>query len=73
MITTVGLLDPPLGNMRLQVVRLFSSLLHTQDTRVQREIILNSTCSVMMVRTMTSFINVSTMYSYYINMSTFKQ
>ena len=52
MITTVGMLDPPLGNMRLQVVRLFSSLLHTQDTRVQREIILNSTCSVMMVRTM---------------------
>lgn len=70
MITTVGLLDPPLGNMRLQVVRLFSSLLHTQDTRVQREIILSSTCSVMMVRTMTSFINVCTMYSYYI--STFK-
>ena len=58
MITTVGLLDPPLGNMRLQVVRLFSSLLHTQDTRVQREIILSSTCSVMMVRTTTSFINV---------------
>ena len=72
MITTVGLLDPPLGNMRLQVVRLFSSLLHTQDTRVQREIILSSTCSVMMVRTMTSFINVCTMYSYYINISTFK-
>ena len=50
MSTTFGLLDPPLGNMRLQVVRLFSALLHTHDSRIQKEIIINSTCTVLIVR-----------------------
>ena len=48
---TVGVLDPPLGNMRLQVVRLFSALLHSHDTRIQKEIILNSTLTVLLVST----------------------
>ncbi|XP_019861189.1 PREDICTED: serine/threonine-protein phosphatase 6 regulatory subunit 3-like [Amphimedon queenslandica] len=48
MVTTVGVLDPPLGNMRLQVVRLFSALLYSHDTRIQKEIILNSTLTVLL-------------------------
>ena len=50
MVTTVGTLDPPLGNTRLQVVKLFSSLLHCNESRISAEIARLKTFSVLMVR-----------------------
>lgn len=38
--TTVGVLDPPLGNMRLQVVKLASALLARNSPAVAREIVM---------------------------------
>ena len=49
MLTTVGLLQPPLGNMRLQVVRLYSALLHTHNIHVQQKIISNGTFNILLV------------------------
>ncbi|CAH1990070.1 unnamed protein product [Acanthoscelides obtectus] len=37
-LTTVGLLDPPLGNTRLQVTRLFAALVTTENEEVLKEI-----------------------------------
>lgn len=37
--TTVGLLDPPLGNMRLQVVKLFAALLIRNSPAIAREVV----------------------------------
>lgn len=37
--TSVGVLDPPLGNTRLQVVRLFSALLMCNDATIAKEVI----------------------------------
>jgi len=49
MVMTVGTLDPPLGNTRLQVVRLFSALLQCNETRISREIARLKTFCVLMV------------------------
>lgn len=37
--TTVGILDPPLGNTRLQVVRLMSAVLQCSSTSIANEVI----------------------------------
>ena len=37
--TTVGILDPPLGNMRLQVVKLVSALLVRNSPAIAQEVI----------------------------------
>ena len=39
MLTTFGTLDPPLGNTRLQVVRLFSALLMCNDPIIAQEVV----------------------------------
>ena len=49
MLFTVGRLDPPLGNVRLRVVQLFSTLLQSQNVKVHREIIHHRTCAVLLV------------------------
>ena len=38
--TTVGVLDPPLGNMRLQVVKLASALLARNSPAIANEIVM---------------------------------
>ena len=50
MLTTVGVLDPPLGNTRLQVVKLFCALLQCNDSTANREIAALKTFSTLMVR-----------------------
>ena len=49
MLTTAGSLNPPLGFMRLQVVKLFSAFLHTGDSCVHRQIIVLKTLDVLLV------------------------
>ena len=49
--TSAGLLDPPLGNTRLQVVKLFCSLLQCCDHRVNRRVAELNTFSILMVGT----------------------
>lgn len=49
MLTTVGSLDPPLGNTRLQVVKLFCALLQCNDARVNRQVADLRTFSTLMV------------------------
>jgi hypothetical protein len=46
--TSAGLLDPPLGNTRLQVVKLFCSLLQCCDHRVNRRVAELNTFSILM-------------------------
>eukprot|EP00731_Ephydatia_muelleri_P029817 Em0021g340a len=48
MLTTMGTLIPPLGNTRLQVIRLFAALLQCNDTSVVKEIIRLNTLSVLL-------------------------
>ncbi|KAL1518299.1 hypothetical protein ABEB36_001941 [Hypothenemus hampei] len=47
-LTTVGLLEPPVGNTRLQVVRLLSVLLGCESRRVQEELTQLGTFSVLL-------------------------
>ena len=49
MVTTVGCLDPPLGNTRLQVVKLFCALLQRNDAQVNRQVAELHTFSILMV------------------------
>jgi serine/threonine-protein phosphatase 6 regulatory subunit 3 len=48
--TTVGTLDPPLGNTRLQVAKLFAALLATNSADVNKEIASLGTTEVLLVR-----------------------
>ena len=56
MLTTVGCLDPPLGNTRLHVVKLFCALLQCNDARVNRQVAELKTFSTLMVYTMYMYI-----------------
>ena len=49
MLTTVGVLDPPLGNTRLQVVKLFCALVQCNDAKTNREFATLKTFSTLMV------------------------
>ena len=49
MLTTVGQLDPPLGNTRLQIVRLFSALLQCPSELVAQEFIKLRSFNTLMV------------------------
>ena len=51
--TTWGILDPPLGNTRLHVVKLLASSLSTNNTALQDEIIELGALNTMLVRTNT--------------------
>ncbi|XP_056633810.1 serine/threonine-protein phosphatase 6 regulatory subunit 3 isoform X1 [Diorhabda sublineata] len=46
--TTVGILDPPLGNIRLQVTKLFSALISTNNQELLKEIEMNETLSLLL-------------------------
>lgn len=48
--TTVGTLDPPLGNTRLQVARLISALVATNNPAVNQELANLGTLEVLLVR-----------------------
>lgn len=47
-LTTVGTLDPPLGNIRLQVTKLFSALISTNDQELLKEIETTETLSLLL-------------------------
>lgn len=49
--TTWGVLDPPVGNTRLNVIRLISSLLQTNTSSVNQELIELNSIGVILVRT----------------------
>lgn len=49
--TTWGVLDPPVGNTRLNVIRLISSLLQTNMSSVNQELIELNSIGVILVRT----------------------
>lgn len=49
--TTWGVLDPPVGNTRLNVIRLISSLLQTNTSSVNQELIELNSIEVILVRT----------------------
>lgn len=51
MYTTAGPLDPPLGNTRLQVVRLFAAILQCGNDSIFDEVIRLSTFSTLIVST----------------------
>jgi serine/threonine-protein phosphatase 6 regulatory subunit 3 len=48
--TTVGTLDPPLGNTRLQVAKLFAALVATNNADVNNELANLGTTEVLLVR-----------------------
>ena len=48
--TTAGTLDPPLGNTRLQVAKLFAALLATNSADVNKEFAHLDTIEVLLVR-----------------------
>lgn len=48
--TTWGVLDPPVGNTRLNVIRLISSLLQTNTSSVNQELIELNSIGVILVR-----------------------
>jgi serine/threonine-protein phosphatase 6 regulatory subunit 3 len=48
--TTVGALDPPLGNTRLQVAKLIAALLATNSSDVNKELANLGTTDVLLVR-----------------------
>jgi serine/threonine-protein phosphatase 6 regulatory subunit 3 len=48
--TTVGTLDPPLGNTRLQVAKLFVALVATNNADVNKELASLGTIEVLLVR-----------------------
>lgn len=48
--TTWGVLDPPVGNTRLNVIRLISSLLQTNTNNVNQELIELNSIGVILVR-----------------------
>lgn len=50
--TTWGVLDPPVGNTRLNVIRLISSLLQTNTSSVNQELIELNSIGVILVRTL---------------------
>jgi serine/threonine-protein phosphatase 6 regulatory subunit 3 len=53
--TTVGALDPPLGNTRLQVAKLIAALLATNNADVNKELANLGTTEVLLVRFMLYF------------------
>lgn len=50
--TTWGVLDPPVGNTRLNVIRLISSLLQMNTSSVNQELIELNSIGVILVRTL---------------------
>lgn len=48
--TTVGSLDPPLGNTRLQVAKLFAALVATNSFDVNKELASLGTTELLLVR-----------------------
>ena len=50
MLTTTGLLDPPLGNTRLQVSRLFATLFAIDDADLHICLIENDVVNKLLVR-----------------------
>jgi hypothetical protein len=48
--TTVGSLDPPLGNTRLHVAKLFAALVATNSADVNKELANLGTTEVLLVR-----------------------
>lgn len=48
LLTTFGVLDPPLGNTRLHVVKLFASLMHANNPSVNQELMDLNVLSTMM-------------------------
>lgn len=53
--TTWGVLDPPVGNTRLNVIRLISSLLQTNTSSVNQELIELNSIGVILVRAFAVF------------------
>lgn len=49
--TTMGVLDPPLGNVRLQVVKLLSALLGRNSPSVAREVVVLDMFNTVIVST----------------------
>ena len=49
MLTTVGVLEPPLGNTRLQVSRLFATLFSVDDTDLHLCLIENDVVNKLLV------------------------
>jgi serine/threonine-protein phosphatase 6 regulatory subunit 3 len=47
--TTAGVLDPPLGNTRLQVARLLAALIATQDMEIHARLAELGTLNVLLV------------------------
>lgn len=53
--TTWGVLDPPVGNTRLNVVRLVASLLQSNTHSINSELINLNTLGVILVSTLISY------------------
>ena len=51
MLTTVGMLEPPLGNMRLQVVKLISALLVRSSSSIEQEVVVLGMFNTLIVST----------------------
>ena len=49
MLTTVGTLDPPLGNARLQVAKLIAAVLATNSATINAELATIGTLQVLLV------------------------
>jgi serine/threonine-protein phosphatase 6 regulatory subunit 3 len=52
--TTIGTLDPPLGNSRLQIAKLISSILATNGDTINKELASQGTIKVLWVCTTTN-------------------
>ena len=49
--STIGTLNPPLGNTRLQTIHLITAIIEANDTKINQELLKLNTLSVLLVCT----------------------
>lgn len=48
--STIGALNPPLGNTRLQTIHLITAIIEANDTKINQELLKLNTLSILLVR-----------------------
>lgn len=63
-ISTIGALNPPLGNTRLQTIHLLTAIIEANDAKINQELLKLNTLSILLVRTC----KVNKLFAHYILM-----
>ena len=54
-LSTIGALNPPLGNTRLQTIHLLTAIIEANDVKINQELLKLNTLSILLVRACKNF------------------